>query len=98
MYIENSYYYFHDFKRPVKCAMIKFKIAIENGRSLKLRQTRQVVGVCLCITLHSINTKLEAFGPLLDLLMGLREGLGKGRAEMKGSGEMEKQEGLQDLK
>jgi hypothetical protein len=54
--------------------------------------------VCLCITLHSINTKLEAFGPLLDLLMGLREGLGKGRAEMKGSGEMEKQEGLQDLK
>ena len=53
---------------------------------------------CLCITLHLINTKLEAFGPLLDLLMGLREGLGKGRAEMKGSGEMEKQERLQDLK
>ncbi|KIM76994.1 hypothetical protein PILCRDRAFT_12360 [Piloderma croceum F 1598] len=31
-----------------------------------------------------------------DLLMGLREGLGKGRAGMKGGEEMEKQEGLQD--
>jgi hypothetical protein len=56
---------------------------------------RQVV-TFLCVAFHSINTKLKTFRPLPDLLMGLREGLGKWRAGMKGSGEMEKQEGLQD--
>ena len=39
MYVENIYNYFHDFRGPVKCAMIKFEIVIENVQSLKLRQT-----------------------------------------------------------
>ena len=42
MYVGNAYNYFHDFRRPVKCATIKIEVVIENGRSLKLRQTRQV--------------------------------------------------------
>ena len=33
------YNYFHDFKRPVEYATMKIEILIENGRSLKLRQT-----------------------------------------------------------
>jgi hypothetical protein len=34
--------YFHDFRWPVECVTIKIAIVIENGRSLKLRQMRQV--------------------------------------------------------
>ena len=40
MYVENLYNYFHNFSIPVKCATMKIEIAIENGRSLKLHQTR----------------------------------------------------------
>ena len=40
--MKNAYNYFHDFKKPVEYATIKFENSIENGRSLKLRQTRRV--------------------------------------------------------
>jgi hypothetical protein len=42
MYIENTFNYFQEFRRPVKYAMMEIEIVIENSRSLKLRQTRQV--------------------------------------------------------
>ena len=42
MHVENPHNYYADFKIPVKCATMKMTIAIDNGRSLKLRQTRQV--------------------------------------------------------
>jgi hypothetical protein len=42
MYVKNIYNYFHDFKTPVEYATREIKIAIENGRSLKLCQTWQV--------------------------------------------------------
>ena len=40
MYVGSIFNYLHNFKRSVKCATIKTKIVIENGRSLKLHQTR----------------------------------------------------------
>jgi hypothetical protein len=43
MYIKSIYKYLHDFIMPVESATIEIAIAIENGWSLKLRQTRQVV-------------------------------------------------------
>jgi hypothetical protein len=49
MYVENVYNYFHNFRISVKCATIKIEIAIENGRSLKLHQTRQVDVIALHI-------------------------------------------------
>jgi hypothetical protein len=42
MYVEMIYNYFHDFISPVEYAMMKIEIVIENDRSLKLRQTRQM--------------------------------------------------------
>jgi len=54
---------------------MQIEIAIENGRSLKLRQTRQADA--LTVASHSIDTKREAFGPLPDPLMGLKEGTGR---------------------
>jgi hypothetical protein len=50
---------------------MKIAIAIENSRSLKLRQ----IQLLLCI-FNSTTTEREAFGPLPDLVMGLKEGLG----------------------
>jgi hypothetical protein len=50
MYVKDTYNYFHDFKTPVKYAMREIKIVIENGRSLKLRQTRQVEASLLSTT------------------------------------------------
>ena len=50
---------------PVESATIEIAIVIENSRSLKLRQTQVVSHAS-----NSINTKREAFGPLLDPLMG----------------------------
>jgi hypothetical protein len=46
MYVVNVDYYFHNFKRFNKCATMKTDIAIKNGRSLKLRQTR-VFHLCM---------------------------------------------------
>jgi hypothetical protein len=42
VYVESIYNYFHDFMSPVEYATMKIEIAIENDRSLKLCQTRQV--------------------------------------------------------
>src|SRR5882762_4450659 len=41
IHVENMYNHFHDFRRSIFRAMIKIAIVIENGRSLKLRQTRR---------------------------------------------------------
>ena len=49
MYVENVCNYFHDFRRPVKCATITFEIAIENVWSLKLCKTQQVDVNTLCV-------------------------------------------------
>ena len=39
MYVGSTYNYFHDFRSFLKYATIQIEIVIENGRSLKLRQT-----------------------------------------------------------
>jgi hypothetical protein len=39
MYVVNVYYYLYNFRNTVNCATMKAEIPIENGRSLKLRQT-----------------------------------------------------------
>ena len=57
---------------------------------------RDQLCVGICTVSCSIGTKCEAFGPLSDPLMGLREELGDGIVEIIGSVEMEKLEGLQD--
>ena len=41
MYIDSTYNYIHDFGSFLKYAKMKVESAIENGRSLKLRQMRQ---------------------------------------------------------
>jgi hypothetical protein len=77
MYIENVNYYFPDFKRSVKCAIIIITIVIENNRSLKLRQTRRDNTSSLrCLLLNQHRTR----GPLMGLLEGiLAEGEGRER-------------------
>jgi hypothetical protein len=47
MYVKNTYNYFHDFRTPVEYATREIKIAIENGRNLKLRQMWQVNALTL---------------------------------------------------
>ena len=39
MYVVNVYYYLYNFRNTLNCATMKTEIPIENGRSLKLRQT-----------------------------------------------------------
>jgi hypothetical protein len=39
IYVKEVNYYFHNFRMPVKSATMKIESAIENGQSLKLRQT-----------------------------------------------------------
>ena len=41
VYLASAHNYFHDFRYPLECAIIKITCTIENHRSLKLRQTRQ---------------------------------------------------------
>ena len=60
MYVENVNNYFHDFRRLAKCAMIKFKIVIENSWSLKLHQTN------LCVVLVSSTTQSAPNGRLVS--------------------------------
>jgi hypothetical protein len=52
VYVESVYNYFHDFRTAVKYATINIEIAIENGRSLKLRQTRPKVDASLIYCEH----------------------------------------------
>ena len=42
MYVQNTYYYFHDFRSLVKYATMQIEVEIKNGWSLKLCQMRQV--------------------------------------------------------
>jgi hypothetical protein len=53
---------------------MQIEVEIENGRSLKLRQTRQVDVFAFASPSTLFNTKREAFGPLPDPVLGLREG------------------------
>ena len=73
MYAKNTDNNFYDFRKPVKYAMIKFAIVIENGRSLKLRPTRQVVAFVLPHTQSTANSRPS--GHYLTH-MGLRDGIG----------------------
>ena len=41
IHVESICHYFYDFKRAIAYATMKIEIAIENGWSLKLHQTRQ---------------------------------------------------------
>jgi hypothetical protein len=43
MHTGSIYKYLHEFRSLAESAMIEIAIAIENGRSLTLNQTRQVV-------------------------------------------------------
>ena len=52
MYVGSIYNYFHDFRSFLKYATIQIEIVIENGRSLKLRQTRQVDAFALPLDQH----------------------------------------------
>jgi hypothetical protein len=46
--IESVFNHFHNFRRSALCAIIKIMIAIENCRSLKLCQSRQLGMFVLC--------------------------------------------------
>jgi hypothetical protein len=56
MYAKNVNNHFYDFRTPVRYAMIKFAIGIENGQSLKLRPTGQVVAFVLPRTQSTANS------------------------------------------
>ena len=58
MYIESLYKYLHKFRRPAESAMMEIAIAIENGRSLKLSQTRQ--GVAFAFASHPTRSTPNA--------------------------------------
>jgi hypothetical protein len=76
IYVENVHNYFHDFRRPVKYATMKIDI-VRRKRSEFEILPNATMG--LCVASHSINTKCEAFRPLPDPLMGLKEGTGARR-------------------
>jgi hypothetical protein len=78
MYVGSMYKFLHKFRSPAESAIIEIAIAIKNGQSLKLCQMQQVE-VFAFVASHLINTKHEAFGPLPDPLMGLKEGTGEER-------------------
>jgi hypothetical protein len=63
---------------------MQIKVEIENGRSLKLRQTQQVNVFAFALPSTLFNTKCEAFGPLPDPVLGLREGQEQGEEGGKG--------------
>ena len=92
MYIDSMYNYIHDFGSFLKYAKMKVESAIENGRSLKLRQMRQVAYLSLSSTTSMQPTMNEVTQPTSGLLGGLgvsREGRRVGREDK------EKQEGHQ---
>ena len=92
MYIDSTYNYIHDFGRFLKYAMMKVESAIENGRSLKLRQGQQVASPSLLSTTSTQPTTNKVTQPTSGLLGGLgvgREGRRVGREDK------EKQEGHQ---
>jgi hypothetical protein len=70
MYIESVCNYFHDYRRPLKCTMIKITITIENGQSLKLCQTRQ--GDTFATSLQLLQTTYKQGTPSPQMVF--REG------------------------
>ena len=54
MYVESTCKYLDNFKIPVKSATIEIVIAIENGRSLKLRQMQRLFSFCLPLDQHQM--------------------------------------------
>ena len=62
---------------PVEYATMKFEIAIENGGSLKLRQTRQV-GVSLVCYEHATDHERRSHSPSVGCKEG-REWVERGR-------------------
>jgi hypothetical protein len=77
VYVERLYNYFHDFMSPVEYATMKFEIAIENDRSLKLRQTRQV-NTSLSSTTHTTDHKRRSHSPSVGFKEG-KEWVERGR-------------------
>jgi hypothetical protein len=73
IYVMNIHNYFDDFRRFVKYATMKIDIA---RRKWSEFETLPNATIGLCVASHSINTKREAFRPLPDPLMGLKEGTG----------------------
>ena len=70
MCVDSVYKYFRNFRKSVKCATMKIRIAIEKHRSLKLRLTRQAF-VSFRLASSSIDTKYEVQRPLPDILLGV---------------------------
>src|ERR1700683_30107 len=84
MYIDSTYNYIHDFRRLLKYATMKVESAIENGRSLKLHQMRQVASPSLSSTTSTQPTTNKVTQPTSGLLGGLgvgRGGRGVGRGD-----------------
>jgi hypothetical protein len=77
VYVERIYNYFNDFMSPVEYATTKIEIAIENDRSLKLRQTRQV-NVSLSSTTHATNHEQRSHSPPVGFKEG-KEWVDRGR-------------------
>jgi hypothetical protein len=78
MYVESVYKYFQDFRMLAKGSTNEIVIADELigvSNSAKRDKSPRLFS----ITSLSINTKREAFGPLPDPTMGLREGKGARR-------------------
>ena len=94
MYIDSTYNYIYDFGKFLKYATMKVESAIENGRSLKLRQTRQVASLTrsLSSTTSTQPTTNEVTQPTSRLLGGL--GVGR-EGRRVGKEDKEKQEGHQ---
>jgi hypothetical protein len=77
------YNYFHDFRRVVKCAMMKIEIAIENGWSLTLRQMQ--ASNLLSNLLSTASTKLtkNEVHPACKWAAGWVRGAWRGEVEKK---------------
>ena len=92
VYLWSIFNYFHKSRRHTTRATIKIAIAIENGRSFKLRQSDKAD----CVAFHSTTTECEAHRAVPSPFMGpwkRNRGWG-GRMEEDGK-EMERQEGMQ---
>jgi len=63
MYVSSTYKYLHNFRKPVENTVLKIRIVIKNGWSLKLRQHNKLMHHWLSCPLQACNqpwTKLHS--------------------------------------
>ena len=94
MYVKSTFKYLHNFRMPVESATIEIVIVIKNGRSLKLRQMRQVNTFAFILLATRSTPNVRPLGHYLMHFWASWSRIGTGREGRSGIWR-EKEEGME---